>query len=218
MRLPHLIAWVLSIFVFLVSVYVIWGWVTTWDLRRYCKDRGLEYDKVAGEFLNVGSISFESQTNSGPSIVYDPREPNPFDRVSFSWQALIYDGSGTNSATGSSTTLVLGSFLTPFVAVSENFLNLLYCFALGSFISFLLLLVGIYNKKLYATRVILMKPLLGGLCSACLYLLSIAASDLIFEQRGSFRFGSLPAIALLGVFSVERFDRLLKMTLKKGEG
>jgi hypothetical protein len=208
-----------SITAALVSLYFIWGWITVWDLRRYCAKNGLEFEKVALEFQQIGTFTFQPQTNSGPSITLEGREPNPFDRVSFSWQALIFNDSSTNSPqSGASTTIIVGSLLTPFVSVSENFLNLLYCFALGTFISFLLLLVGVYNTNSYGTRVILMKPFLGGLCSACLYLLTIAATDLLLEDRGGFRFGSLPAISLLGVFSVERFDRLLKLSLKRGEG
>jgi hypothetical protein len=135
--------------------------------------------------------------------------------VSFVAQVLAVSYDTNSPSGGRQITMLDVSPLMPFLQMSENFLNLVYCFALGYFVSFIVMLVRIYRGVEQAVRVIASRPLLGGLCAACLYVLSIAATDLLLEQRGDFRFGSLPAMALIGALSVERFDRLLRSLDKR---
>ena len=96
-------------------------------------------------------------------------------------------------------------------AASDNTLNLLFSFAIGYFISTVLLITNFLRNKSTTAIYAFLRPISGGLVSGCLLLLVICGGALFWENISEMKGLSIAAIAVIGSLYCERFPELLKV-------
>lgn len=199
-----------------ISIYTIWGWLTLADIKKKALENNLSVEVVldslwAGAFHDVefstsSKNNKDSEANNSSEIrisMKAPAERRFLNRLNIQYCSV--------SSTGGYKEI---SFLVPFLCISDNVANFLFCFGIGYLISLLLVLVKMIKGKSSLTlNYAFLRPPLGALASSCLFLLVIAGGTLMWENVSNVKSLSLGAISIIGALYCEKLEKILSNSI-----
>lgn len=109
------------------------------------------------------------------------------------------------------------SWLFPFLRISENVANVLFCFGIGCIISTLLVVILFLKNAPISNRYIILRILGGGLASSCIFLIIIAGGNLLWENTSDIKGFSIGVISALGAIYCERFKQIISLGFFKNQ-
>lgn len=236
--------YVVNIILFALSCYIIWGWMTLSDIKKFATKNNLDNQKLMS-FLYYGYIdelSSYSKTNHSKTVnkatqdTQDTQDNQDTQnaKCNFSKKELylclrrylhtnvkkhneknFYETGAVKSET---TTVTIIPWLYPFLCISETVANFLFCFGIGFLLSFLLVLIKVLKtKENLADKYLLIRPFAGGLAASSLYIIIIAGGTLLWNNVSDIKSFSLGIISVLGAVYCEKFEHLISLSpLKTG--
>jgi hypothetical protein len=192
---------VLSLF----SLYLVWGWITIEDVRKYCAVNNLDFEttinQMSGDELDSVSIVAGNNNNQSFSLKTKPPCVHPIARYAL---PVLWVKAGDKN--GMSATSF--SVLEPILLLSENMRNAFFCFGLGYLVS--LFMLGLrYLRKEDVNKFLLLRPVLGAASATLLFIIIISGGALIWNEVAGVRGLSLGIISLIGAVYCERFKELV---------
>lgn len=186
------------------SFYLVWGWITLNDIRQYCDDHNLDYEQFAmGCIPELPGFNFAQNRENGDSEFEILSRSNKSDgqhgpeRYFVHFLRVSFGGEGSPE-------ILAGSLLSPFLFMTENTANAVFCLGLGYIIS--LLIVGIrFNKgDDVSFSQVLCRPLLGSLGSMVFFLIVFSGGKLLWAETSGVSGVSLGVIALIASIHCEK--------------
>lgn len=219
-KLPWIGIVALNTILFLLSLYLVWGWVTVGDIHTKCEKQGVDFDQVMESLISNGpNINEEQKTNGtlAVNLSWTPSKFPAFRRyaLSFAKNEIVISNSTTNSVAGGNYHLESvysfdGGLIEPFAALSENVVNFLFACGLGYLMSCAILLVKALRKNSMTVGYVLLRPIAGGLVAGCLFLVILAGGRVFWEKASPVNGPSVGLLAAFAAVYCERFERWLK--------
>lgn len=192
-----------------------WGWLTLADIKKNAIENNLNVEAVldslwAGAFHDIefsassNSVKNSEAHNSETRIsLKTPTERRYLNRLNIQYWSIPEKGGFKEI-----------SFLVPFLCISDNVANFLFCFGIGYLISLLLVLVKMIKGRSTMTLLyIFLRPPLGALASSCLFILVIAGGTLMWENVSNVKSLSLGAISIIGALYCEKLEKILSNSI-----
>ena len=205
-----------------LSVYIVWGWLTIQDIRSYCAKNQLEVEDVLYSLALDTPDNF-SMTLSEDKLLLQPSNPSedakllpirrfrlPFSHMSVKTAKKEIGQTDKKIQTATVTTFML---LEPFLYLSEN-VNHFFC-SIGVGYMMGLLIVGVEflkPKKPSLSRLIL-RPLVGALASGILLIVIISGGSIIWNDVAGMNGLSLGMIAIIGCVFCEKMKTMLTTSI-----
>ncbi len=187
----------------LLSIYLIWGWLTVNDICTWSSKQGLDSDKVLSSLIwdPDSKISQDPNGRIDFSIKSRPGEHYNISRLALSFLAL--KGGDKNISA------MCGGVLEPFLFLSPNVNKLFCCFGIGYMTG--LLVVGIeFLKKNESTQSrLVFRPLIGALASCLLFIVIISGGAVIWNEVAGINGLSLGMIGVIGSLFCEKIKLLI---------
>lgn len=207
---------------FCVSAYLVWGWLTIADIQKYCTANKLPFEETLKDLL---PISHESAKDIHIQLTPDKQlqmlsVSNYYSRVGSQLPiyryTLPFQQTFTRSVNGKEKTSFecTGAWLLPFLMCTENMRNTLFCFGLGFIVSLFLVGIEHLSGKPIDFRRCLLRPLLGGLAAALLFITIISGGAFLWEETERIRGLSVGIIAVFASLKCERVPQFLRRLTK----
>lgn len=126
------VAWITTFILCVASVYMVWGWVTIEDIRKYCAAKDLDFEDTLSALVpntTIGSLEGNEKGYTVKDIHSGSTIPIYRYIIPFNFQTVGKDGFSFTT----------GGILEPFLAISENSRNLIFCFGIGHIVGILVL-------------------------------------------------------------------------------
>ena len=201
---------VISIFI-IVSGYGIWGWITLNDIRQYCTDKNLDFEKVIIDCIpEMPSFSYEDDrkgayTFSIPSQSIEKKYPE-LERYFVPFLSVKLNDKGLQN-------ISVVSILGPFLFLTENTSNAIFCLALGYVMSLSLVAIKFIRDGQITFKFIFLRPLVGSLSSLVLYLIILSGGKLIWVEAAGVSSLSLGVISAVASIYCEKIKFLSNVLL-----
>ena len=186
----------------ILSLYLIWGWLTLEDIRKYCSTNKLDFEETLRELVPGNSIEgFKGDKNGWSLEHYKSGSALPVYRYLVPFDLTTMSKDGFSATTG--------AVLEPFLGFSENVRHSIFCFAVGYLVG--LLVIGVERLRgLYLScSWILLRPLLGGLSAMLLLIIVISGGELIWNEVSGLRGLSVGLIGAIGSLMYDHFTALV---------
>ncbi len=212
----------INLFLFLASIYLLWGWITINDIIGRCKTEGLDVDKVLTALITGPPDIVENRDASEKllDVNIKPQEaPVQFHRytLAYEFETKSEENMGNPNQTIRLSRATVGP-LEPFLHCSDNFRNVLFCLGLGYLMSSVLLILRYLKKVPLANRYLLFRPIAGALAAVCLFVTILSGGKMFWASGAELNSSSVGLIGALGAFYCERFESFLFPFGKKEEG
>jgi hypothetical protein len=204
----------------LISLYLAWGWITISDVRSYCEQKGLNFEEVIEGIANPPGPSISS-TKEGFKVTF-PKDDAVLRRLRINLTTLTVQPPPTTAATSQPTHSEVAGFwffqgnLFEFFAIlSENVINTLFAFGVGYLVS--MLIVGAHALRSKSPRgafYVWLRPLLGGMAAATLFVLVLSGGKLIWAQVSHTNSTAIGVLGIAGAVWCEKFDTLLRRAVE----
>jgi hypothetical protein len=209
--------------VFLISIYIMWGWITVRDVQTKAREKGLDPDDViewlvTPPYFNITFKAGDSEATikeQAASRVYGRPEFEPFRR----FRATLPTFSVTMREHGKDSGNKKLDFehaeinlFTPFGKASENVLNACFAFAIGYILSTTIVILRALRGDT-STKYLLLRPLAGALSAACLFLLVLSGASIVWSRVSDANALSIGVIAAFGSLYCERFEAILRRSI-----
>lgn len=198
----QIIVSLLLIFLTLSSAYLIWGWITIEDLRKYCATNSMDFETTMTELISdFSAMEMSADKNFASVKLSTSGHALPISRYIFPFTTAHTDKESISISTG--------SFLEPVLLISENTRNTSFCFGIGYLVGlFMVSLEHLQGKKPTKTRLIL-RPILGGTASMLLFIVIISGGALMWNEVNGVKGLSVGLIAVIGSLYYEKFSKLV---------
>lgn len=193
------------------SFLLLWGWITISDIKTTCRTKGYDSDEVL-EALYQRHHGFKMD---GEGFEITPPSRSLFGRLLWGWVGVSQTQSKDKSDGDKGSQLSFTEFglLEWFLKFSENMLNLFFSFGVGYLVSTVLMLVMFLRGESMTLRYLIIRPLAGGLVSACFLLLVVCGGTLLWEHATNLQGLSIGVIAIIGSLYCEKFPEILKASV-----
>lgn len=186
----------------ILSIYLIWGWITINDMRKYCIENGLDFEKTMHEIMPALDDYEIKAGESGPSVKVIPEKKNvPISRYIVPFLTVDVD---KNSAS-----FFHGALLEPILGISENTRNATFCFSIGYLVGLFIVALEYLKGKQLSTRRLILRPTLGGISSMLLFIIILSGGSLIWNEVNGVKGLSIGIIATIGSIYCEKFTNLV---------
>ncbi len=196
-----------------VSAYLVWGWLTIVDIQAYCTANKLPLEETLMDLIPIPHESAQLQFTPDKQLLsvsnyhYRVGSLLPIYRYVLPFQQTIKLNIGAKEQTSFECT---GAWLLPFLMYTENTRNTLFCFGLGFIVSLFLVGTEHLRGKPVDSRRCLLRPLLGGVAAALLFVFIISGGAMLWQEVDHVRGLSVGIIAVLASLNCERFPQLLR--------
>jgi hypothetical protein len=210
---------------FIISIHIMWGWITIRDVQTKARDKGLDPDEVVEwlvtpPYWNITFNDGKSQANfkeQAASRVYGRPEFEIFRRYRATWPLMSVKLPSTDSGdktkpAGFSFEHSELNFLTPFAKSSDNVLNAIFAFAMGYIVSIIIVLLRTLRVDI-SLKYLGLRPLAGGLAAACLFLLVLSGASIVWSKISDANALSIGVIAAFGSLYCEHFEAILRRSI-----
>ncbi len=195
----------LVFFLTLLSIYILWGWITMDDLHKYCDSNGLDFEKTLTALTPSESIG-ETKVEDNVLKIKDLQSGSylPISRYLIPFNIMKVTKEGYSSTTG--------AVLTPFLAVTENTRNAICCFGIGYLVSLLVIGLEFLKEVEVSMKRFLLRPLLGGISATILFIVILSGGAFIWNEVGGVKGLSLGLVAVIGSLFCENFKRIVGLS------
>jgi hypothetical protein len=205
-RLCHMtgkgVAWLATLLLSLLSVYIILGWITIEDLRKYCVTNGLNLESTLSALVPTETIGEFKGDKKGYSFKdYHSGSNSPVYRYLLPFNMIHMEKDSLHTVTG--------AVFEPFLALSENSRNAVCCFGIGYLVGILMIGLESLRGRAPSTKRLLLRPTLGGISGVLLFVVILSGGALIWNEVNGIKGLSLGMIAVIGSLLCERFADLV---------
>lgn len=212
-------AWLSRVGVFIVlalylllSLYVVWGWVTLSDIRKYCERKGLDFESVLDGMVADTSVRMgltaEGKSEMEVKITHT-------DEPIYKWVVpfAVAGNRGDRNKPGEGDQMwIQGGLLEPIMVLSENTANCVFSLGIGTLISLVIIMTEkLRNKSVTGMRLIV-RPIVGALGALCTYLIILSGGSIIWNQVAGVSGLSLGVISAIGAIYVEKLPKYATFT------
>ena len=202
----------------LLSIYLIWGWLTLSDIKKKARENNLDEEEVLKGLLDVGfTLECTTEKDEHGNVVsrkISPRATNLDNYLS----RLVLRYSNYNCNEHGITNLNVCFLLDPFLRTTGNVANFMFCFGVGYLISSLIVIIRyMQNKAKISYRYIFWRPFAGALAADCFFLIIISGGSIIWNSVSDIKGLSLGFIAVFGAIYCERFELILENSINKSK-
>lgn len=196
------VAWLATLLLFLLSVYIILGWITIEDLRKYCATNGLDFESTLSTLVPTATIGEFKANENGYSFKENHSGSNsPVNRYLIPFNTFRMGKDGFRSVTG--------AVFEPFLFLSENSRNAVSCFGIGYLVGILMIGLESLRGRAPSTKRFLLRPAMGGTSAVLLFVVIISGGALIWNEVNGIKGLSLGMIAVIGSLLCEKFAGLV---------
>ncbi len=185
-----------------LSVYIILGWITFEDLRKYCVDNKLDFESTLTALVPSETMGDLKMDAEGISIKdYHSGTSSPVYRYLIPFNFMYFKNHEFCTLTGAA--------LEPFLGLSENARNAVCCFGIGYLVGILMLGLESLKGKNPSIKRLLLRPILGGISAVLLFVVILSGGALIWNEVNGIKGLSLGLLAVIGSLLCEKFEALV---------
>lgn len=187
-----------------LSIYLIWGWLTINDIYTWSAKQGLDSEKVLSYLAQDPDFELVSDPNGLMSARIKSTSGEP--RYAISRLRLRFSMVSLGKEEGY---VRVGSLLQPFLFLSENVNRLFCCFGIGYITGVLVVGIEFLRKKESTQSRLVLRPLVGALASCLLFIVIISGGAIIWNEVAGVRGLSLGMIGVIGSLFCEKTKALM---------